>query len=961
MTVAYDLVYEMEEKGSKTHSVRRTDIECNNRSPEFLNFNKLLEPELVEIRKHLDLGLFRDAGRITQWKELLQKVALGKEVLNDTSFLKSSFFRPILLYLQAKFEYLIWSMDGSDEDTTLPPVSSDSPQHSPQGTPLDSSHRSLSSSSHLRQENLQLLTILHSLLTSRPTSLTPSYTDQPEQIADNALLLSHNGDTDPTEKYHSSIFDEADDEILARSLIRCRSVCDLVGAEGCILDVIHFFDRILSVLSCSNALVRSAARSLFDHLLKVPSVQSQIPKAVTLLERIQYSNPLEADQFILGLVPSSPDESVKEFVKSIIALISVHRQGLIITTLKLLTCFIGNCPITIRLMLIEADLIPHLLTSLTPLSLSIADHIDVHTNLLTILNYSIWLSTVDGLDSLKIRNSHEQQTLHETVLKQVIVPSEGYIRHLCVNRHSLVNEFHSLQFMRLLGRLVLLCPNYDPTLDFVMKLPVITAITSGMSFYSVDMTPTLSPPRMTRPTVTTRPDTPSSAGIAPPSTANSANPSPLSSSHHPHYPKPPPPLLPDEAGNKTGVSALLLRWEGQEVDPRGSVTFAKELAGHPVNILGTQRRENAPLRVAEACHFNNPFDYLLNGVKFSYNAVRQARCSDFLFLIWVSVCKHQHVLSPMSNSPENTLDISQDSVQVPLFLTTPTAQGHSLNTEALRKAQDVLTQLIELLRGVRDSRPFIGKLVPPPNNNADGFTEAILTLLTSGHQEIVRLPLQLFQSCVSRSKLELRFSFISSGFFTRLTLSPQWIETNLTAHSIGQTEHDLDNISHSSNLSTESLRQIVLERVVQPVGPYISYCCQNRQIIQDDSIQQSLLTDVLIFFLKLASFTITRSLLSFEQNYSTLLCQEKLLHHVQQHNQGDLLVRSRGKADLRRLNEEGLAGQLETFGFWVDFTSMDTKQIRKDNASLMALLGANIPPFKRNHQQLYINRIHRPL
>ncbi|KAK2960728.1 hypothetical protein BLNAU_4383 [Blattamonas nauphoetae] len=139
------------------------------------------------------------------------------------------------------------------------------------------------------------------------------------------------------------------------------------------------------------------------------------------------------------------------------------------------------------------------------------------------------------------------------------------------------------------------------------------------------MQPTLSPPRTTRPTVTIHPDPPSSAGIAPPSAANSANPSPLSSSHHPHYPKPPPPLLPDEAGNQTGVSALLLPWEGQEVDPRGSVTFAKELAGHPVNIVGTQRRENAPLRVAEACHFNNPFDYLLNGVKFSYNAVQTGK------------------------------------------------------------------------------------------------------------------------------------------------------------------------------------------------------------------------------------------------------------------------------------------------------------------------------------------------
>ncbi|KAK2951887.1 hypothetical protein BLNAU_13123 [Blattamonas nauphoetae] len=74
-------------------------------------------------------------------------------------------------------------------------------------------------------------------------------------------------------------------------------------------------------------------------------------------------------------------------------------------------------------------------------------------------------------------------------------------------------------------------------------------------------------------------------------------------------PKSPHPLLPDES-----------RW--QEVDVRVSVTFAKELAGMLMNILGTLRRENVSLIVAQACHFNFPFEDLLNCVMFSCNAVQ---------------------------------------------------------------------------------------------------------------------------------------------------------------------------------------------------------------------------------------------------------------------------------------------------------------------------------------------------
>ncbi|KAK2960723.1 hypothetical protein BLNAU_4378 [Blattamonas nauphoetae] len=257
--------------------IRVYSLEADPHSPTFTNFTKLLEPALIEIRKHFDPDLYEEAKRMTSWMELLRKLALGKEILNDVSFLKLSFFKPTLLSLQEKLQNLISTVDESDEKTKLSPHSSHSSPHSPHEANLDSPFRTLSSSSHLRQEFVQLLTTLHSLVTSFPTSITPSRDTEQDLVMNESFIGSHVEHVDPTEKFSSSLFDEFDDETLARSLVRCRRVCELVGVEECILDFKTFFDRTVSILSSSNRLVRTAARSLFDHIVDMPSVLPQLP------------------------------------------------------------------------------------------------------------------------------------------------------------------------------------------------------------------------------------------------------------------------------------------------------------------------------------------------------------------------------------------------------------------------------------------------------------------------------------------------------------------------------------------------------------------------------------------------------------------------------------------------------------------------------------------------------------
>ncbi|KAK2955440.1 hypothetical protein BLNAU_9668 [Blattamonas nauphoetae] len=259
----YTVVHILENKGLVNTTVRLTEIKVHDNSPQYHKFVTLLHPEFTEIKAQFDQDLFEEAKRISLWKELLQKFASGEEVQKDKSFITSSIFRPTLLSLQAKFQRLASSVDGSDETIQS--------QHS-----SNPSLRTLSSSTQLKQESLQLVALLHSLITSPPH---PSLHKQAKYDAfDSKVSLYHLGDLDPTEKFHSSIFDEDDNENLVSWLVRCRDTCDLVGAEACIRDTSTFLDRTISALGSSNSLVRTAALSLYSKLKNWSGLTSQLPR-----------------------------------------------------------------------------------------------------------------------------------------------------------------------------------------------------------------------------------------------------------------------------------------------------------------------------------------------------------------------------------------------------------------------------------------------------------------------------------------------------------------------------------------------------------------------------------------------------------------------------------------------------------------------------------------------------------
>ncbi|KAK2946411.1 hypothetical protein BLNAU_18662 [Blattamonas nauphoetae] len=208
-------------------------------------------------------------------------------------------------------------------------------------------------------------------------------------------------------------------------------------------------------------------------------------KAVQFLEFMTQIYQYSGDAFLsdLGL---TTDKSLADFVQSIVVLISSPSLAIIKAAMGMLRYLIVSCSQKSRLALVKADLISQLIVTLHPLSLSFADAVDIHTRLITIIDTSVTIATPDGLSRLKIKDGNGQQNVHETVLKQVLAHSEKYIWHLCVNRYSIIDGEQSKYFLLLLINLLQICPSYQPTMEFILHMPIFVTIPSCLTFIETD-------------------------------------------------------------------------------------------------------------------------------------------------------------------------------------------------------------------------------------------------------------------------------------------------------------------------------------------------------------------------------------------------------------------------------------------------------------------------------------------
>ncbi|KAK2953339.1 hypothetical protein BLNAU_11802 [Blattamonas nauphoetae] len=119
-----------------------------------------------------------------------------------------------------------------------------------------------------KQETLQILTVLHSLI-SAPLSQT-SVQDPPLQVnlrdEPDFSPIAHEP-IDVNETFSPHIFDEEDETTLAHSILRCNRLCQLVPPKQCITNIEQFMEGLAGLLESRIWKLQSAAYSLLVHLI----------------------------------------------------------------------------------------------------------------------------------------------------------------------------------------------------------------------------------------------------------------------------------------------------------------------------------------------------------------------------------------------------------------------------------------------------------------------------------------------------------------------------------------------------------------------------------------------------------------------------------------------------------------------------------------------------------------------
>ncbi|KAK2960041.1 hypothetical protein BLNAU_4924 [Blattamonas nauphoetae] len=327
------------------------------------------------------------------------------------------------------------------------------------------------SSQHCRH-SLQIA--VHSTPNDRMDSTTPLAQSELEWPAISFLCWIegelHRSSTDPTK--HISRY----------STLLCRHALALLLLSSSLESIKFGSEEALGSDDAEAVVYRSLVAALKCHRTLDDSLEAKSEK---FLRSVNPKNQKTADAFVDSLAPSS-DDSSSVFVESFLELISTPSQAMTTAAVVMLRALMLRCSLKIVLSLVNADLIPQLIVTLNPRSHSFAEAVDIHIFLIKSINDSLHLPTPDGLAELGIEDGDERQAVHGTVLKHVLFPSEKYIWHLCVNRFSIIDSEQSEEFLDFLALLLTICPSYQPTMDFVLHMPVALTIPSCLTFFEAD-------------------------------------------------------------------------------------------------------------------------------------------------------------------------------------------------------------------------------------------------------------------------------------------------------------------------------------------------------------------------------------------------------------------------------------------------------------------------------------------
>ncbi|KAK2956324.1 hypothetical protein BLNAU_8691 [Blattamonas nauphoetae] len=264
-------------------------------------------------------------------------------------------------------------------------------------------------------------------------------------------------------------------------------------------------------------------------------------------------------------------------------------------------------------------------------------------------------------------------------------------------------------------------------------------------------------------------------------------------------------------------------------------------------------------------------------------------------------------------------------------------EGNNLDKNATKQACTLLDRLIQIFVGPYTTDRILLELVPTPDHSCSGFTESIITLLNSSNEMLIKSTLSLLTEIVSIVPPPTRFDILNTGFFELLPKSFYEQELHLLAqHSlsmikISQTfaicaDPDISQkICRKRFLQMACFRQTFMDKFFHPIQPYLAFICQNRRRISDseDSYAFSKLFGTIFtfspFLRKMTRIVLSSSaalafcdtLVFFETNKIRKTLLRSLVDGLRRWPKDDSAAQKRGQQILVKLNEEGLADDVE--------------------------------------------------
>ncbi|KAK2955924.1 hypothetical protein BLNAU_9084 [Blattamonas nauphoetae] len=162
-----------------------------------------------------------------------------------------------------------------------------------------------------------------------------------------------------------------------------------------------------------------------------PFDEAQQKKAVNFLYHITpgYSKNFHGADMINTFLDST-NGSHTEFIDTVMVLLSSSIKDISFGVLGFLDYLLPSLAPSHRFLLSEGDLIPKIMNIIKPHTLPLDGNELPHTDLVSIVNSMLFVSTPTAVDYLARTYKMSDQEIHSTILKYVIQPATPYLKHI---------------------------------------------------------------------------------------------------------------------------------------------------------------------------------------------------------------------------------------------------------------------------------------------------------------------------------------------------------------------------------------------------------------------------------------------------------------------------------------------------------------------------------------------------